>query len=116
MEKYSRENLIRIQNMVQAKTGVDFAAAPKPAWYKIRQTAILACCFMCFVSLSAFAYARFSGLNGDEAGFAAVYQGNGQFALVVENYSDVELTLQNKVRLMQWSTSREASNHWESGP
>lgn len=109
MEKYSRKNLDRIQNIVQEKTGVDFSAKGKTSVYKIIQVAILTCCFMCFVSLSAFAYVKFSGLNGDTAGFAAAYQGNGQFEIVVENYSDVELNLQDKVKVMQWSTGKEVA-------
>lgn len=109
MEKYSRKNLARIQNIVQEKTGVDFSAKGRTAVYKIRQVAILTCCFMCFVSLSAFAYVKFSGLNGDTAGFAAAYLGDGKFEIVVENYSDVELNLQDNVKVMQWSTGREVT-------
>lgn len=109
MEKYSRKNLDRIQNIVQEKTGVDFSSQGKTSVYKIRQAAILTCCFMCFISLSAFAYVKFSELNGDTAGFAAAYQGEGRFEIVVENYSDIELNLQDNVKVMQWSTGREVA-------
>ncbi len=107
MERYSRKNLDKIQNIVQEKTGVDFSAYEKKSVYKTRQFALLTCCLICVVTLSAFAYVKFSDLNGDTAGFAAVYQGDGKFEIVVENYSDVELKLQNNVKVMQWSTGQE---------
>ena len=62
---------------------------------------------LCLVSLSAFAYAKFSDLNGDVAGFASAYQGDGRFEIVIINDSDRELKLQDNVKVMQWSTSKE---------
>lgn len=107
MKKYSRENLRAIQTIVQEKTGAVILPGGKPAEHKIRQMALLAGSLLCLVSLSAFAYAKFSDLNGDMAGFVAAYQGDGRFKIVIINDSDKELELQDKVKVMQWSTSEE---------
>ena len=64
-------------------------------------------CLLCFVILCAFAYAKFSDLNGDVAGFAPAYQGDGSFEIVIIKEFDKELKLQDKVKVMQWSTSEE---------
>ena len=107
MKKYSRENLKDIQAIVQEKTGAAIVPDRKPAGYKIRKMALLAGSLLCLVSLSAFAYAKFSDLNGDVAGFASAYQGDGRFEIVIINDSDRELELQDKVKVMQWSTGEE---------
>lgn len=107
MEKYSRKNLKNIQAIVERETGAAVVQGRKPSGYRIRRMALLACSLLCFVSLCAFAYAKFSGLDGDEAGFGAAYQGNGRFEIVIVNDSDKELKLQDKVKVMQWSTARE---------
>lgn len=107
MEKYNRENLQNIETIVQKKTGVSIAAGRSGRGAKGRQMLFLVCGLLCFMTLCAFAYAKFSDLNGDEAGFAAVYQGDGRFEIVVINDSDRELKLQNKVRIMQWTTGAE---------
>lgn len=39
--------------------------------------------------------------------FATVYQGDGRFEIIVINNSDRELKLQDKVKIMQWSTGKE---------
>ena len=107
MKKYSRENLKDIQAIVQEKTGAAIVPDRKPAGYKIRKMAFLAGSLLCLVSLSVFAYAKFSGLNGDLAGFASAYQDDGRFEIVIINDSDKELELQDDVKVMQWSTSKE---------
>lgn len=107
IKKCSRKNLKAIQAIVQEKTGTVIIPDRKPARYKIRQIALLACSLLCFVLLCAFAYAKFSDLNGDVAGFASAYQGDGRFEIVIINESDKELKLQDKVKVMQWSTSEE---------
>lgn len=104
MEKYSRKSLRNIKAMVQDKTGTVITADRRPTGYKTRQMALLAGCLLCFVMLCAFAYAKFSSLDGDDVGFASAYQGDGRFEIVVINLSDKELKLQDKVRVMQWST------------
>lgn len=107
MKRYSRENLRAIQAIVQEKTGAAIVPDRKLSGYKIRKMALLAGGLLCLVSLSAFAYAKFSDLNGDVAGFASAYQGDGRFEIVIINDSDKELELQNDVKVMQWSTSKE---------
>lgn len=107
MKKYSRENLRAIQAIVQEKTGVAIVSDQKTAGYKIRRMALLAGSLLCLVSLSAFAYAKFSDLNGDVAGFASAYQGDGRFEIIIINDSDRELELQDDVKVMQWSNGKE---------
>lgn len=107
MKKYSRENLRAIQAIVQEKTGAAIVSGQKTAGYKIRRMALLAGSLLCLVSLSAFAYAKFSDLNGDVAGFASAYQGDGRFEIVIINDSDRELELQDDVKVMQWSNGKE---------
>lgn len=107
MEKYSRENLKAIQAMVQEKTGAAIVPNGKLTGHKIRQMALMAGSLLCFAVLCAFAYAKFSDLNGDVAGFVPAYQGDGRFEIVIINESDRELKLQNRVKVMQWSTGEE---------
>ncbi len=107
MKKYGRKNLRAIQAIVQEKTGVVIIPDRKPAGHKIRQMALLAGSLLCFAILCAFAYAKFSDLNGDVAGFASAYQGDGRFEIVIINESDRELKLQDRVKVMQWSTGEE---------
>lgn len=107
MRKYNRKHLKAIQAIVQNRTGADLAADRKPSGYQFRRAALLACGLLCFVTLCAFGYMKFSSLSGDDAMFAAVYQGEGRFEVIVVNMSDRELRLQDKVKLMQWSTGRE---------
>ena len=107
MEKYTRKNLKNIQLIVQSKTGAVIVPAGKLTGYRFRRMALLAGSLLCFVLLCAFGYAQFSDLNGDTAGFAAVYQGDGRFEIVIVNDSDRELSLQDKVKVMQWSTGEE---------
>ena len=113
MEKYSKKSLRNIQTIVQDKTGASITTYGKLTVHKTRQMTLLAGCLLCFVMLCAFAYAKFSGLNGDEAGFASAYLGDGRFEIVVENYSDKELNLQENVRVMLWSTSKDVEGDSE---
>ena len=104
MKEYRRKNLKAIQAIVQEKTGAVIVPDRKPAGYKIRQMALLAGSLLCLVTLCAFAYAKFSDLNGDVAGFAPAYQGDGRFEIVIINESDRGLKLEDKVKVMQSST------------
>lgn len=107
MEEYSRKHLKNIQSIVQKETGAAVTTEKGPAGQGFGKQMLLACSLLCFVALCAFAYAEFSGLDGDDAGFAAVYQGNGRFEIIVVNDSDRELKLQDQVKVMQWSTAKE---------
>lgn len=111
MKKYNRKNLKAIQVIVQEKTGAVIIPEKKQAGYKIRQMALLTGSLLCFVILCAFSYAKFSDLNGDVAGFAPAYQGDGRFEIVIINESDKVLELQDRVKVMQWSTSGEVEGN-----
>ena len=107
MEKYSKNNLKNIQVIVQDKTGVDIGESKSLHGGAVRWAALIACCLLCLVPLSAFAYAKFSSLDEDDLGFVAAYQGDGKFEIVVQNDSDRDLTLQEHIKVMQWSTAKE---------
>lgn len=113
MRKYNGKHLKAIQAIVQDRTGASLTVDRKPGGYQIRRAALLACGLLCFVTLCAFGYMKFSSLSGDDAMFAAVYQGEGRFEVIVVNASDRELRLQDKVKLMQWSTGREVEGEPE---
>lgn len=110
MEEYSRKHLKNIQALVQRETGAAVTGA-KVSRQRVGRLALIACSLLCFVTLSAFAYAEFSALNGDDAGFAAAYQGNGRFEIIVINDSDKVLKLQEQVKVMQWSTAKEVEGN-----
>lgn len=107
MEKYSGKNLRNIQAIVERETGAAVTRGRKPSGYQIQRAALLACSLLCFVSLCAFAYAKFSEIDSNQAGFGAAYQGSGRFEIVIVNDSDKALKLQDKVKVMQWSNSKE---------
>ena len=107
MEKFRKGNLQNIQALVQMETGTVITADKRSAGSQFGRRAVLAGTLLCFMAFCAFAFAKFSGLNGDEAGFAAVYQGDGRYEIIIVNDSDRELKLQDKVKVMQWSTGRE---------
>ena len=113
MEKYNRKSFRNIQTIVQDKTGAVITTNRKLAWYKTRRMALMTGCLLCFVMLCAFSYAKFSSLDGDDLGFAPAYQGEGRFEIVIMNFSDKELKLQDKVKVMQWSTSKEVEGDTE---
>lgn len=106
MEKFNKTHLENIQKIVCEKSGAAVMAGPIGGHRK-KRLLLLTACFMCFAMLSAFAYMRFSGLNGDELSFAPAYLGDGRFEIVVVNHSNRELKLQNKVKVMQWSTGED---------
>lgn len=113
MKKYSKKSLTKIQAIVQEKTGAAVTSNRKLAGYKTRKMALSAGCLWCFAMLCAFAYAKFSHLDGDVAGFSSAYQGDGRFEVVVMNYSDRELKLQDNVRILQWSTGEDVEGDSE---
>ncbi len=111
MEEFNRKHLKNIQAMVQKETGAAVAAEKGFGGGGVRKAVLLTCSLFCLVILGAFAYGEFSGLDGDDAGFAAVYQGNGRFEIIVANHSDRELKLQDQVKVMQWSTASEVEGN-----
>lgn len=113
VKKCSRKNLKAIQAIVQEKTGAAIILDQKPVGQKCRRMAVLTGSILCFLALCAFAYTKFSDLNGDVAGFAPAYQGDGRFEIVIINESGRELNLQDNVKIMQWSTGEEVAGENE---
>lgn len=113
MEKYNKKHLRAIQDIVRVETGADVITYCKPSGYKVRRVASIAASLLCLVVLCAFAHARFSSLNGDDLGLAAVYRGDGRFEIVVVNNSERELRLQDRIKVMQWSTGEEVEGEKE---
>lgn len=107
MEKFKNKNLKNIQNIFEEKTGVSVKNKKSYVNYRAKQIALVATMMLCFVSLSAFAFSKFSSLEGDEAGFSSKYLGDGIFEITVTNESDKVLELQDEIKLMRWSTSQE---------
>lgn len=105
MEKYTSENIINIKSMIQEKTGVSFARSTQI--FVMRKYVILAMCLMCFISLSAFGYYKFNSLSGDDLALSSTYLGDGKYEVVIKNMSEHELKLQDKIKVMQWSTGSE---------
>lgn len=78
MEKFRKENMMRICDLVQQQTGAELSGmGGKPPVLRI---VVIAATVLCFLILSGFAYSKVSSLADDEVGFWAVYQGNGVFA------------------------------------
>lgn len=111
MEEYNRKHLKNIQTIVQRETGAAVTSGVKTTGRRVGKPALIACSLLCFIALCAFAYVEFSALNGDDAGFAAIYQGNGRFEILVVNNSDKVLKIQDQVKVMQWSTAREVEGN-----
>lgn len=107
MRKWSRQNRKNIQAMIEERTGVSLCVKQRRSRYRAQYAAIAAACIIGMVTLSAYAYVKFSSLDGDQVGFGAVYQGGGRFEIVVENASDRILELEDRVKVMQWSTGEE---------
>lgn len=105
MEKYRKENLTNIKSLIQKKTDVSFNG--KYHTNVVRRNIILAASAMCFISLSAFGYYKFSSLSGDNLSLSSVYLGDGKYEIFVTNLSRHELKLQNKTKLMEWATGNE---------
>lgn len=107
MERFNAKNLKNIQNIFEEKTGTSIKKKKSYVNYRAKQIALVATMMLCFVSLSAFAFSKFSSLEGDEAGFSSKYLGDGIFEITVTNESDKVLELQDEIKLMRWSTSQE---------
>ncbi len=104
MAKFSKTNLHNIKSIIREETGVNMGKATVLYNDAVRKYALVTGCLLCLASLSAFAYYKFSGINGDEAAFSSVYLGDGKYEIIITNLSDHELKLQDNVKVMQWST------------
>lgn len=105
MKKFSHDNLKNIQAIFEQKTGVN--VSKRKVYVNQKYVLAFSAMLICFVTLSAFAYAKFSSLNGDQVAFYPNYKGNGIVEITIDNYSDVDLVLQEQVLLKRWSTGEE---------
>ena len=107
MEKYNKQRLNNICSICEEQTGV--SATKKRCDYACKAKRIVAVVGMMFsvFILSAFAYSKFSSLDGDDVGFKSVYKGEGIFEITISNYANRDLKLQEQVKLMRWSTAEE---------
>ena len=107
MEKYNKQRLNNICSIFEEKTGVSVTEKRCDYSYKAKRiVAVVGMMFSVFI-LSAFAYSKFSSIDGDDVGFKALYKGEGIFEITISNYSDRDLKLQEQVKLMRWSTAEE---------
>lgn len=110
VKKMKRENLEHIQTLFEEKTGAKVKkhrGVGAVASARITKLTVMAASVMALLTLSAFAYAKFSGAEENALGFFPVYKGEGVFEIRITNDSDKDLKLQDKVKLMQWSTGKE---------
>lgn len=107
MEKYNRQRLKNIQEIFEERTGVNVATKKSESFCVGKKVVAVAGVMVCFLTLSAFAYSKFSSIAGDEVGFAPVYMGDGVFEITISNLSDRDLKLQEQIKLMQWSSAEE---------
>lgn len=107
MKKYRKENLENIQAIFEEKTGVRLTRSSRHPRFGAGKGFIAVTALLCILGLSAFAYSKFSSLDDGWLVLRSRYLGRGAFEILVTNESDKELKLQEKVKLMQWSTARE---------
>lgn len=103
MEKFTQKNMDGIKSVIQDRCGVKMHKTP-PAKRPLKRCVLSAACLVCFMALSAFAYYKFNCLTGDNLALNSEYKGGGKFEITVDNLSDHELRLQDKVKVMRWST------------
>ena len=104
-EKFNGNHLKNIQTIFEKKTGTKVSA--KKNYVNYRYAFAFSAVLLCFLTFSAFAYAKFSSLNGDEVAFYPNYKGNGIVEITIDNYSDVDLVLEEQIQLRRWSTGEE---------
>lgn len=107
MEKFNKKRLKNIQNIFEERTGTKVTKEKSYVNYRMKQLVLTAGVIICFFTLCAFAYSKFSGLEGDEVGFNSKYIGDGVFEINITNKSDRDLALEEKIKLMRWSTGEE---------
>ncbi len=111
MKKFRNGNLKNIQTIFEEKTGVN--VSKRKNYVNPKYILAFSAMLICFVSFSAFAYAKFSGLNGDSAAFYPNYKGDGIVEITIDNYSKLDLVLEEQVQLRRWSTGEEVAGDKE---
>lgn len=111
MRKLKEENRRNIRNLFAEKTGVGIKNEDR------RRVSAKALCAVaaaaCLVILPAFAYSKFSGLDGDDLALGSVYLGDGIVAVTVTNYSDRNLVFEEQLKVMQWKDAVEIAGDGE---
>lgn len=79
--------------------------------YGVKKNVAVAGMMLCVLTLSAFAYSKFSSIAGDEVGFNPVYKGDGIFEITITNSSNRDLKLQEQVKVMRWSSAEEVQGN-----
>lgn len=111
MRKLKEENRRNIRNLFAEKTGVGIKDEDRGRVSLKALCAVAAGAFL--LILPAFAYSKFSGLDGDELGIGSVYLGNGIVAVTVTNYSDRNLVFEEQLKVMQWKDAVEIAGDGE---
>lgn len=107
MEKYNKQRYRNIQTIFEEGTGTNIATKGCQSLYGAKRMVAVMSMMMGFLVLSAFAYSKFSSINGDDVAFNPSYKGNGIFEITITNFSDKSLKLQEQVKVMRWSTAEE---------
>lgn len=82
-----------------------FKTTRKPMKAALISALILACGSL--LTLTAFAYSLFSGINEDNVALYAEYKGNGVVEITIENQARKNLQFDETVKLEQWATNEQ---------
>lgn len=110
-KKFNSNHLKNIQVIFEEKTGTNITK--NKSYVNRKYVMVFAAILLCFATFSAFAYAKFSSLNGDQVAFYPSYKGDGIVEITIDNYSDIDLKLQEQIQLKQWSTAEEVEGDKE---
>jgi hypothetical protein len=93
MEKPKEHNLRNIQEIFEARTGVELR---KERHFRrpVRKAVFVAAVLALLLLTTAFTYPLFSPLDGDALTLSAVYEGSGIVSIQVENRSHKKLEFQ----------------------
>lgn len=106
MHRFRTSNFRNIETRFYEKTGVNTARHTKKH-RRVHTLCTLLVIMLCSLSLSAFGYAKFSALAGDDLSLYSVYRGEGVVEIHVENRSSTDLKFQPQLKLMRWVGAQE---------
>ena len=106
MHRFRTSNFRNIESRFCEKTGVNTTHHTKKR-HRVHTLCTLLVILLCSLSLSAFGFARFSSLAGDDLSLYSVYRGAGVVEIHVENRSSVDLKFQPQLKLMRWVGAEE---------
>ncbi len=105
MDSFNKTNLQNIKEIFEEKAGVSLRS--KHRRHSFIMTIAVVAVMVCCLTMTAFAISLFSSLEGDDLVISATYEGNGIVLVQIENRSDKNLSFQQELKLMLWSTSEE---------